>query len=191
MSLIKTSGKNAKKQRAKIALRVKNDLDSGKKLGDLTNGEMHTFDKAKSKMLGNRGDKEAGKKAKSFANWAKNTRQEPGSTKVGTTGDKGEGLKYNKNSNAADDSKGKGLKERLSDHKEKKIAKKESVRKGGSGLGMGTPTPLKNPRKPRAKANPGTTSVKKGLSSGTKASIALGLGGAGLYAASKMIKDDD
>jgi len=137
--LNKISGRNARNQRAKAALKIKNDMENGKKWGDLTNGELHAYDKAKSSMHGRRGEKSAGRKAKEFVNWAKNDRQEPGSNKVGMTGKEGTGTskprKLGDTSGAGVQKK--SLAERLAEHKRNKNTKPKVNLKAGLIIGAG------------------------------------------------------
>ncbi len=130
MSLVKLAGRNAKKQRSKIASRIQRKLDDGGRWGDLTNGEIHTYDKAMSRLHGKEGRIKKGKETKSYVNWAKSTREDPYTGKVGSTGAHSEEY-LKKNPKAG---KKNGFKKMLNSNNTKKTRPKLGL-KGTLGMG--------------------------------------------------------
>ena len=195
MSLTKIAGKNAKRQRDKIAAKVQRKVDAGGKLGDLSNGEMHSWNRARTKYHGKNKNKKAGRADKGFANWAKEARSEPGSDVMGTGGAgrrNGKNVSYKdykKNTNAGTNNQ-KPISERLDDYRKRKASGNKSGTQNGSKKTNNARSKFfSGNNKPNGA--PKTTSAPKvkakGL--GLKHGLLIGGAGLGLMGAAEYIKN--
>ncbi len=204
--LQKISGRNARKERARIGALIDRKAASrqnpnGVKLGDLTNGEMHTWDRAKSALHGHKRRKEKGAKAKFYANWAKNDRAEPGNSNiVGTGGNQGEGAlkpKYSKNDKYKEKNVPLKLggtieerRERLRKKKEHKAAQ-EKFKTETKNTADNTKGPNTNNTNSTKGPNTNTAKIVRKMSTRKKMGIGAGLIGLGALGTAAYIKHGD